>query len=122
MPPTVSVEAGAGAVADLFGDALPSAAPPPRKRKSAIAPDNIQKLYAPAPITAVEVPSNPKGHTVCLACPCGAREEILNSAPDVLNCWSCRAPGGMTRYVPRFPPPPGAGRVLTEKEMRNGRG
>jgi len=92
--------------------------------------DDLFAPRKPAPIAASPAPElpprrtrratvafiGPRWPTGSFACDCGARDEVLEPAPARLDCWGCKRSRGMTRYPPRFLPPPAAGRRLTAEE------
>jgi hypothetical protein len=51
------------------------------------------------------------------ACPCGARDEVLEPAPVTVDCWLCRQVRGMKRWEPNPPPPSGSARKCTPAEL-----
>jgi len=71
----------------------------------------------PRPVRRKPVPEVSKG-CASLACPCGFRDEVKEPCPDRLDCPECHGLETLARIVPRYAPPAGAGRDLTERERR----
>lgn len=49
-------------------------------------------------------------------CYCGGVDEVLEPAPETVDCWRCKKPLAMRRYQPRNAPPSGNARQLTDAE------
>jgi hypothetical protein len=73
---------------------------------------------APLPPPAVSALVGPRWPVSCMACDCGARDEVKEPAPERLDCWHCHGLETMIRIVPRYLPPATAGRGLTPHELR----
>ena len=73
--------------------------------------------------TATKPPQNiteniTRGPVASYACICGFRDEVREPAPDRLDCGGCGKLEGSVRIVPRYTPPPAAGRTLTAIERQ----
>lgn len=56
------------------------------------------------------------GPVASFACYCGAIDEVREPAPSLVDCWQCRQPLGMHRFVQRVAPPLFNARRLTDAE------
>lgn len=90
---------------DLFdGQPEPQPAPPPRRTRVA----------SPPPYVAPPVPRDRA--VASFACFCGAQSEVVEPAPDTVDCWSCKIKLGMHRWYPPYAPPVDSARAVTEEE------
>lgn len=95
---------------DLFAvrPAKPARRPPVQKREDYSAPIPERPANYAKAIPARAVAS--------FSCVCDAQDEVLEPAPERVDCWACRKWQGMKRFDPGYDPPVISARKLTDEE------
>lgn len=98
---------------DLFQflpESTKSAPPPPAP------PAPIAAPAAPPPAPRADPQGFPGKPVASFACYCGAQDEVLEPAPETVDCWLCKKSLAMHRWTPPRLPPSFNARQLTEAE------
>lgn len=99
---------------NYLAETMPAAPPPPP-----IADDGppLRFVSASPPPPRIPKPEDFPGKPVAsFACYCGAQDEVLEPAPEWVDCWEKGCGAKMHRWYPRTLPPSNNARQLTEAE------
>jgi hypothetical protein len=103
---------------DLFGGLIDQPQPKRQEPPTARASSNGRTTAFEAD-NAGSIPaarSTADRDVATFACPCGAQDEVAEPAPDLVDCWRCKAALAMYRWFPPTPAPNGNARQLTAGE------